>query len=562
MKILRAAAALLLAPSAIILLAQTPVPAKQRAQPAPTEPLIVDVHAAPYRPKIVFKTNIGNLRFDMRNATIFEMIEFAYGLGEQDDDRENAAIVGGPAWIDFDRFDISAKIPSLKPPTLRDGPAEPANPLQDPNDQMRPVVKRVLAERFHLKYHTADRPLPGFIVTVGKEGPKLAEAKDPTAANGCHGERDKANPVQYTLTCSSETVAQFVSTLDQDFSHPIVDHTGLTKPYDFTVKLMLGPEVHTRDDRARVYTDAFSKQLGLVVARGDVPQPAIVVDTVDRTPTANSPDIAKLLPALTDLEFEVATIKPSADNEPQDTIRPAGSQITFRGFNMQGLLTRAFELPTGQMLGDALATLSPKRYTIVVKLPPDIDARAVNQDPDQINDMLKKLLVDRFQLKYRWGQWTQPDAYVLLGGTPKMKKADPKSRSFCKYGPAEGEKPSRYAGSPYDSEFHCQNVTMAQFADRLQAMAGADIKNRVADKTGLAGAYTFTVFYTNVRTVRAQTAAAVSEAKEAGEATPAPIAGLGLEDAFRKQLGLRLEKQPLTLPALILDHIEQTPTEN
>ena len=124
------------------------------------------------------------------------------------------------------------------------------------------------------------------------------------------------------------------------------------------------------------------------------------------------------------------------------------------------------------MLGDALAMLPPTRYTIVVKLPPDIDARAVNQDPDQIDDMLKKLLVDRFQLKYHWGQWTQPDAYVLLGGTPKMKKADPKSRSFCKFGPAEGEKPARYAGSPFDVEFHCQNVTMAQFADKLQARCG------------------------------------------------------------------------------------------
>jgi uncharacterized protein (TIGR03435 family) len=557
MKILRIAVALLLAASASILLAQGPVPPKQPAQPKSTEPLIVDVHAAPYRPKIVFKTNIGNQRFDIRNATIFEMIEFAYGLGEQDDDRENAAIVGGPAWIDFDRFDFSGKIPSVHA-----SPTEPANPVEDPNDQVRPVVKRVLAERFHLKYHTEGRPLPGFIVTVAKEGPRLAEAKDPTAANECHGERDKVNPVQLKITCTSETVGQFVSTLDQDFSHPIMDRTGLTKTYDFTVKLMLPPDVHTRDDRARVYSDALSKQLGLAVTRGDVPQPAIVVDTVDRVPTPNSPDTAKLLPGLADLEFEVATIKPSADNEAQDTIRPAGSQITFRGFNMQGLLTRAFDLPTGQMLGDALATLPPKRYTIVVKLPPDIDARAVNQDPDQINDMLKKLLVDRFKLQYHWGQWTWPDAYVLLGGTPKMKKADPKSRSFCKYGPAEGEKPSRYAGSPYDSEFHCQNVTMAQFADKLQAMAGADIKNRVADRTGLAGAYTFTVFYTNARTVRVQTAAAVADAKLAGDATPAPIGGIGLEDAFHKELGLRLEKQPLTLPSLVLDHFEQTPTEN
>src|SRR5580692_8281973 len=169
MKILRIALALLLAPASI-LLAQTSVPAKDQAPPASAEPLIVDAHAAPYRPKIVYKTNISNQRFDMRNATIFDMIEFAYRLGEQDDDRENAAIVGGPTWIDFDRFDISAMIPSLKPPALRAGPADTANPPENPTDQMRPVMRRVLAERFHLKYHTEDRPLPGFLVTVAKDG--------------------------------------------------------------------------------------------------------------------------------------------------------------------------------------------------------------------------------------------------------------------------------------------------------------------------------------------------------------------------------------------------------
>jgi uncharacterized protein (TIGR03435 family) len=35
-----------------------------------------------------------------------------------------------------------------------------------------------------------------------------------------------------------------------------------------------------------------------------------------------------------------------------------------------------------------------------------------------------------------------------------------------------------------------------------------------------------------------------------------------VEDAFRKELGLRLEKQPLAVPALVLDHFDQTPTDN
>ena len=57
-------------------------------------------------------------------------------------------------------------------------------------------------------------------------------------------------------------------------------------------------------------------------------------------------------------------------------------------------------------------------------------------------------------------------------------------------------------------------------------------------------------------------AAADAAAKQAEDAASAPTGGLSVVDAFRKELGLRLERQPGTYPALILDHIEQTPTEN
>ena len=182
MKIARLAFALVYFSVASVLLAQTPAPAKETAPPTSTEPLVVDVHAAPYRPKIVYTTNISSQRFDMRNATVLDIVEYAYDLGNQDDDRENAAIVGGPTWIDLDRFDVMAMIPSLKPRTMNTGPVDPANapanasanPPENPMDKIRPVLKRVLAERFHLVYHMEDRPLPGYAVTVAKEGPKLA----------------------------------------------------------------------------------------------------------------------------------------------------------------------------------------------------------------------------------------------------------------------------------------------------------------------------------------------------------------------------------------------------
>jgi uncharacterized protein (TIGR03435 family) len=425
------------------------------------------------------------------------------------------------------------------------------------------VLQRVLAERFHLKYHMEDRPLPGYVMTVAKEGAKLAEAKDPTAANNCKSVQDKATQGQGVLTCTSVTMAQFLSMFGGLYPHPVIDRTGLKKSYDFTLRLAFDQQ----DDYIRVWTDVFKQQLGLVIAAGDVSQPVMVVDTVDQIPTPNSPDIAKLLPAQPDLEFEVATIRPAPDDEPQ-TVSPTGTQITFGSWPLQVLLVQAWDLPTGAMLGNRPPWLNQVRYTILAKLPPDIDGRSYFQNRDQFHRMLRKLLADRFQMKYHWGEQTQV-GYVLLAGTPKMKKANDNLRSSCNLGPAAGEKDVRTTpGSPFDNEFHCQNVTMDQFADVLQGLARSEVRNRVPNKTGLAGSYDFTLFYTSTLRLQTETAAAAGAAKQPGEATAqageatAPVLSISIEDAFRKQLGLRLEKQPITGPSLVLDHIEKTPTPN
>jgi uncharacterized protein (TIGR03435 family) len=568
MKILRFAVALLLASSASMLLAQMPVPAKDQAPPGAAEPLIVDVHPSPYlstnfyayRSKFYYNSiNIGDRRFDMRDATILEMLSLAYNGEDAYNRGEDDAILGGPAWIDFNRFDVAAMVPSLKPVTMSRGPVDPANPPAKPYDQIRPVLKRVLAERFHLTYHMEDRPLPGYVVTVAKDGAKLAEAKIPDAVNNCQGVQDKSNPRQYSVSCTSVTIAQFLSMYGGLFPHPVIDRTGLKKSYDFTFKLAFGQQ----DDYIRVWTDAFKQQLGLVFTPGDVSQPAMVVDTVDQVPTPNPPDIAKLLPPQPDLEFEVATIKPAAADERKWQIQFLGSQISFGNYSLQELLTTAWQLPTGAMLANRPEWLNQVRYTILVKLPPDIDALAFSQNQDLIDRMLQKLLVDRFQIKYHWGEQTQV-GYVLLADNPKMKKADPNSRSSCDLGPAAGEKDVRTTpDSPFDYEFHCQNVTMDQFADLVQSLARSEIRNRVPNKTGLAGSYDFTLFYTSTPKLQTEAAAAVAAAKQAGDASASePVAGESVEDAFRKQLGLRLEKQQITGSALVLDHIEQTPTPN
>jgi uncharacterized protein (TIGR03435 family) len=522
--------------------------------------LVADVHAAPYRPSINYTVTSGHGRVDIRNATLVNLIDYANSI-EDDDGREDASIVGGPSWLDFDRFDVAALVPSLQPAIPDTG--QPNYGMYAPltNGTIRPVVERILEERFHLKYHNDDWPLPGYVVTVAKDGPKLAAAKDPTEPGGCQAVREKDNPDRVTTTCVSETIPQFLKLIGGTFRHPLLDRTGLTKPYDFTLRFTF-EQLSTRQDSINSYIEEMNKQLGILMTLGDVPQPALVVDHVDRTPTANPPETAKLVPATPELEAEVASIRVADPKEPQAQMRPGGSQITFSNYSLEQLVVEAWQLSSDAMLGNVPSGLDHVRYTILAKLPPGVDGRTLVLHQDPLDSMLRKLLADRFHVQSHWGQ-QKADGYVLLAGTPKMKKADPTSRTYCKYGPAEGEKDVRRVDSPFNGMFHCQNVTMAQFADLLAAAGGrADIRNHVVDKTGLKDGYDFSLSYTTGSRLLLQEAAAQKAAAQDGQATAGPVEGLGIEDAVRKELGVRLEKQPLLLPFLILDHIDQTPTEN
>jgi uncharacterized protein (TIGR03435 family) len=157
--------------------------------------------------------------------------------------------------------------------------ADPANPQNQQNsyDQIRPVLQRILAERFHLKYRTASQPMPGYVATVAKNGEKLAEAKDPTAPNSCQDGDDKTTPGAKVLICTSSTIGQFLSSFGEVFDHPVIDHTGLKKSYDITARFVFG-QAQMREEYIRIVTDALKQQLGLVITPGDVWLPVMVID--------------------------------------------------------------------------------------------------------------------------------------------------------------------------------------------------------------------------------------------------------------------------------------------
>jgi uncharacterized protein (TIGR03435 family) len=108
--------------------------------------------------------NMRGDRFVATNTTVKALLQFAYF--RPNNPLLNYQIVGSPNWIGTDRFDIEAK-------------AE-INDQQIPTEQVRSMLQSLLEDRFQLKARYETRDLPVYILTVGRDGPRLKLSEDQT----------------------------------------------------------------------------------------------------------------------------------------------------------------------------------------------------------------------------------------------------------------------------------------------------------------------------------------------------------------------------------------------
>jgi uncharacterized protein (TIGR03435 family) len=106
----------------------------------------------------------------------------------------------------------------------------------------------------------------------------------------------------------------------------------------------------------------------------------------------------------------------------------------------------------------------------------------------------------------------------------------------------------------------CQNMTMAQIGEKFQEIAAGYIYNPVMDNTGITGRWDFTLSFSSANLTGGGGMGAPPA--PGGAPPPEPIGAVSLFDAVSKQLGLKLVKQKRPLPVLVIDHIEEKPTEN
>ncbi len=279
----------------------------------------------------------------------------------------------------------------------------------------------------------------------------------------------------------------------------------------------------------------------------------MVVDSVNEKPTENAPGVTKSLPVIAG-EFEVADIKPSLPETKESVQYQSGGRIDAHGMTLRTLIKVAWNIDDGDddMLVGGPKWLDIDRFDIVAKASSGVSKAGEPVDVEALQTMLRTLLTDRFKIATHSD--VQPVAvYALVAAKPKLAKADPSNRTACRNTPVAASN----AASALSKAFTCLNVSMAQFADKLQGMAPGYIHHPVVDLTGLDGSWDFTLNFSN----QLQLAATGGRGGNTGDA-PDPNGAISLFEAIDKQLGLKLEQQKHPMPVVVIDHVEQKPTAN
>jgi uncharacterized protein (TIGR03435 family) len=501
---------------------------------------VADVQAAPYRSQPFANGGVmhGD-RYLWHQAALVNLIAAAYGVNVE-------MVVGGPSWLEQDRFEVVGKADPKTPPA-----------------QLKLMLRSLLTERFGLVLHEGEVSMPAYVLTVGKDGKTKMKQSAGDGTEGCDSvDTGQAAMAPFQLKCHDMSMEVLASQLHDMgngyFPKPVVDKTGLTGTWDFEMKWhskpvyeQLGPA-----DGISIF-DAVEKQLGLKLTLETSPQHVWIVDSANHKPVPNGSEVARELPPPPPAVFDVAIIKPSAaDERPKAQFN--GGQVAVQNLTLKFLMNFAwdFNLNSDDYIVGAPKWFGDNKYDILAKVIADPANPSANKDIDfeDLRPMLRALITERFSLKSHMEDRPIP-GYTLYVATSKMKQADPNSRTKCYEGPGPDGKDPRLANAILNRLVTCQNMSAADISVELQRVAGGYIYGPVLDKTGLAGGWDFTLsFSSSDRT----------NGLQRGDSTDSsdPSGALTLYEAVSRQLGLKLVKEKRPTQVLVIDHMDEKPTEN
>ena len=148
-------------------------------------------------------------------------------------------------------------------------------------DDFRPMMRSLLVERFHLRFHREQKEMPVYALVVSKNGPKFRESAPNAVFQANHG----VNGRLQNLVATKFTMDMLADDIGVD--RPVVDQTGLRGQYD--IRLEATPEFRIINSSAPgdiSIFDALPDQLGLKLQLQKTMVEVLVVDHVEK-PSAN-----------------------------------------------------------------------------------------------------------------------------------------------------------------------------------------------------------------------------------------------------------------------------------
>ncbi|WP_263417172.1 TIGR03435 family protein [Terriglobus albidus] len=243
-------------------------------------------------------------------------------------------------------------------------------------------------------------------------------------------------------------------------------------------------------------------------------------------------------------KFEVVVIKPTEPGAMGYSLNFGEGKMKVHNMPIKNLIKFAYDLKSDSQLLNAPSWVNTDPYEIDAKEEEAESAAlqkmAMEGRNETMRELVRQMLVERFHLETT-PQTVEVPIYALVvakGGakvtpTPPPAPGEQRNRGWRGHGPGEAE------GS---------SITMDLVARVISNMPEADGRV-VVDKTNMPGQYDWKLHW------------APQSNSAAGTSTPASEAGPTLFTALQEQLGLKLESQKGTVPAIAINHIER-PTEN
>jgi uncharacterized protein (TIGR03435 family) len=235
-------------------------------------------------------------RFTATNVPLKDLIAFAYGVPNA---RATLQIVGGPKWLDTDRFDVNAVAAA--------GTISPG--------QAGLMVRALLEDRFELQAHRATRDLPLYHLVLdrrdGRLGTRLrpsgidcvarraarsrgAVAGTPTAPQGPPPGPTTIRPIcglrlnPGRIAGDAVPLAPLAESLGSFVERVVVDQTHLDGYFDIDLEWTpdrvvlpdVRPDVPPDPTGPGIFT-AIREQLGLRLDRATGPLDVVVIDSVE-----------------------------------------------------------------------------------------------------------------------------------------------------------------------------------------------------------------------------------------------------------------------------------------